>query len=205
MAHGDARLRKWRGNCRMEWVASTLHTVSEHGVSSITTADAHTSAASSRLNWRFRRFKWTHPFRRKMKAGFCACAITFQLAYTIPSLWYRLLFVFPWLSHIQISLIFHFLSSAFLHLVSAQMKFRFKTIQPACCFPLLLGFIYFTFVMYKQNRMETQEFLLFFYSCTSLFYMDQKTCCVREFRINVFICFVTNLSLIKLCPQFSTL
>jgi len=36
----------------MEWVASTLHTTSEHGVSSITTADAHTSADSSRLNWR---------------------------------------------------------------------------------------------------------------------------------------------------------
>jgi len=28
----------------MEWVANTLHTTSEHGVSSITTADAHTSA-----------------------------------------------------------------------------------------------------------------------------------------------------------------
>ena len=43
-----------KGNWRMEWVASTLHTISEHGVSSITTittADAHTSAASSRLNW----------------------------------------------------------------------------------------------------------------------------------------------------------
>ena len=26
----------------MEWIASTLHTTSEHGVSSITTADAHT-------------------------------------------------------------------------------------------------------------------------------------------------------------------
>jgi hypothetical protein len=39
-------------NWRTEWVASTLHTTSEHGVSSITTADAHTSAASSRLNWR---------------------------------------------------------------------------------------------------------------------------------------------------------
>jgi len=36
----------------MQWVASTLHTTSEHGVSSITTADAHTSAASNRLNWR---------------------------------------------------------------------------------------------------------------------------------------------------------
>ena len=50
----------------------------EHGVSSITTADAHTSAASSRLNWRPRRFKWTRPFRRKKNSGFCACAITFQ-------------------------------------------------------------------------------------------------------------------------------
>ena len=82
MAHVDAREGKWRGNWRMEWVASTLHTTSEHGVSSITTADAHTWAASSRLNWRPRRFKWTRPFRRKTKSGFCACAITFQLAST---------------------------------------------------------------------------------------------------------------------------
>jgi hypothetical protein len=78
MAHGDVREGKWRGNWRMEWVANTLHTTSEHGVSSITTADAHTSAASSRLNWRPCRFKWTRPFRRKTKSGFCACAITFQ-------------------------------------------------------------------------------------------------------------------------------
>ena len=83
MAHGDAREGKWRGNWRTEWVASTLHTTSEHGVSSITTADAHTSAVSSRLNWRPRRFKWTRPFRRKTKSGFCACAITFQLASTL--------------------------------------------------------------------------------------------------------------------------
>ena len=78
MAHVDTREGKWRGNWRMGWVASTLHTTSEHGLSSITTADAHTSAASSRLNWRPRRFKWTRPFRRKTKSGFCACAITFQ-------------------------------------------------------------------------------------------------------------------------------
>jgi len=83
MAHGDAREGMWRGNWRMEWVASTLHTTSEHGVSSITTADAHTSAVSSRLKWRPRRFKWTGPFRRKTKSGFCACAITFQLASSI--------------------------------------------------------------------------------------------------------------------------
>ena len=70
MAHGDAREGKWRGNWRMEWVASTLHTTSEHGVSSITTADAHTSAASSRLNWRPRRFKWTRPFAPKDEIWF---------------------------------------------------------------------------------------------------------------------------------------
>ena len=78
MAHGDAREGKWRGNWRMEWVANTLHTTSEHGVSSITTADAHTSTASSGLNRRPRRFKWTPPLRRNTKSGFCACAITFQ-------------------------------------------------------------------------------------------------------------------------------
>jgi len=78
MAQGDAREGKWRENWRMEWVASTLHTTSDHGVSSITTADAHTSAASSRLDWRPCRFKWIRPFRRKTKSGFCACAITFQ-------------------------------------------------------------------------------------------------------------------------------
>jgi len=75
----DVRERKWRGNWRMEWVASTLHTTSEHVVSSITTADAHTSAASSRLNWRPRPFKLALPFRRKTKSGFCTCTITFQM------------------------------------------------------------------------------------------------------------------------------
>jgi len=48
----------------------------------ITTADAHNSAASIRLNWRPRRFKWTRPFSRKTKSGFCACAIAFQLGCT---------------------------------------------------------------------------------------------------------------------------
>jgi hypothetical protein len=82
MVHGDAREGKWRGNWRMEWVASTLHITSVH-VSSITTADAHTSAASTRLNWRPRRFEWTRLFRRKTKSGFCACAIAFQTQSTL--------------------------------------------------------------------------------------------------------------------------
>jgi len=81
----------------MGWVASTLHTTSEHGVSSTTTADAHTSATSSRLNWRPRRFKLTRPFRRKTDYGFWACAITFQLASTSPSYWLdRSRFEFCW-------------------------------------------------------------------------------------------------------------
>ena len=82
MAHGDAREGKWRGNWRMAWVGSTLHTTLEHGLSSLTTADAHTSAATIRLNWRPCRFKWTRPFRQKTKSGFCACVITFQRQFT---------------------------------------------------------------------------------------------------------------------------
>jgi len=39
------------------------HMTSERGVYSITNADAHTSAVSSRLNLGHRRFKWTRPFR----------------------------------------------------------------------------------------------------------------------------------------------
>jgi hypothetical protein len=75
MAHGDAREEKWRGNWRIEWVASTLHTTPEYGVSSINTADTHATAARSRLSWRPHRFKLTRPLRRKTKSGFCACAI----------------------------------------------------------------------------------------------------------------------------------
>jgi hypothetical protein len=37
-----------------------------------------------------RRFKWTRPFSRKKKSGFCACAITFQLASTEKLLTWRL-------------------------------------------------------------------------------------------------------------------
>jgi hypothetical protein len=57
---------KWSGNWLMEWVASTLHTTSEHGVSGITTTVAYNSAASSWLNWRPCRFKWTRSFRRML-------------------------------------------------------------------------------------------------------------------------------------------
>jgi len=95
VAHDDAWEGKWRGNWRMEWVATTLHTTSEHGVSSITTADAHTSAASSRLNWRPRRFKWTRPFRQKTKSGSARVPSRFKRSlwhcHVLPDKWsYRL-------------------------------------------------------------------------------------------------------------------
>ena len=57
------------------------HATFERRLSSITQVDAHSSAASSRLNWRPRRFKWTRPFRGKTKSGFCLCAITFRTSY----------------------------------------------------------------------------------------------------------------------------
>jgi hypothetical protein len=81
MAHSDAREEKWRGNKRMEWVTTQRHVTAEHRLApAVQTlqADVHSSPASSRLNWRPCRFKWTRPFRRKTKSGFCACAITFQ-------------------------------------------------------------------------------------------------------------------------------
>jgi len=70
MAYGDARERKWRGNKGMEWVTSKSHMTAEHRlVRAVQTLQAvvYNSAASSRLNWRPRRFKWTRPFRRKRR------------------------------------------------------------------------------------------------------------------------------------------
>ena len=72
MAHGDAWEGKWRGNWQMQWVASTFHTTSEHGVSSITTADAaHLGCQqSTELTPPPGRFKWTGPFRAKDEIRF---------------------------------------------------------------------------------------------------------------------------------------
>jgi len=45
---------------RMQWVASTLHTTSEHGVSNITTADAAQLCCQQSTELKpTRRFKWT--------------------------------------------------------------------------------------------------------------------------------------------------
>ena len=88
MAYGDARVKKWGGNKRMEWVTSKRHMTAEHRLArAVQTlrADVHSSSASSRLNWRLYRFKWTRPFRRKTKSGFCACAMAFQTQSTTGS------------------------------------------------------------------------------------------------------------------------
>jgi len=42
------------------------------------------------------RFKLTRPFRRKTKSGFCACVITFQLAYTCVFRRYKCLMKTRW-------------------------------------------------------------------------------------------------------------
>jgi len=64
MAHGAAREGKWRGNWRMQWVTSTLHTTSEYGVSSIITADAHTSAAGNQYTSHYLRIRCIQHYYR---------------------------------------------------------------------------------------------------------------------------------------------
>jgi len=66
----------------MEWVPSTLHTTSQHGVPAllplIRTPRLPVVDWTDAPRW----FKWICSFRRKKKSGFCVCAITFQLAST---------------------------------------------------------------------------------------------------------------------------
>jgi len=72
----------------MECVAGTLHTTSEHGVSSITTTDAHNSAASSRLKWRPRRFKMDSSVSPKDEIWFlCVCHQISNAVYQLPQTW----------------------------------------------------------------------------------------------------------------------
>ena len=76
MAHGDAREGKWRGNWRMECVASTLprNTVYPALLPLMCTPRLPVVDWTDAPHW----FKRTRPFRRKTKSGLCACAITFQ-------------------------------------------------------------------------------------------------------------------------------
>ena len=50
MAHGDARVGEVKGKLANGVGSQYSHATTEHGVSSITKADMHNSAASSRLN-----------------------------------------------------------------------------------------------------------------------------------------------------------
>ena len=86
MAHGDAREGKWRGNWRMEWLASTL-TLPWNMVYPALLPLMCTPRLPV-VGWTDapRRFKWIRPFRRKTKSSFCACAITFQTQSTAVSI-----------------------------------------------------------------------------------------------------------------------
>jgi len=81
MAHGDAPEEKWRGDWRMDCVASKRHMTAEHRLArAVKTlqAEVYSSPASSRVKWFPRWFKWTRPLRRKTKSGFWVRVITFQ-------------------------------------------------------------------------------------------------------------------------------
>jgi len=71
----------------MEWLTSKRHMTAEHRLAravQTVQANVHSSLANNRLIWRPRRFKWTRPFCRKTKSGFCARAITFQTQSACP-------------------------------------------------------------------------------------------------------------------------
>jgi len=67
MAHVDAREGKWKGNWRMEWVASTLTLHRNVVYPALLTLMRTPRLPAVDWNGRPRRFKWTRPFRRKTK------------------------------------------------------------------------------------------------------------------------------------------
>ena len=73
VAHGDAREGKWRGNWRIDWVASTL-TPPPNVVYAALLKLMRTNRLPV-VDWTDVpcRFKWTRPFRGKTKSDFCAC------------------------------------------------------------------------------------------------------------------------------------
>ena len=78
VAQGDAREGKWRGNWRMAWVASTI--TRPRNVVYQALLPLKRTPPLPAVDWTDspHRFKWTRPFRRKTKCGFCACAIRFR-------------------------------------------------------------------------------------------------------------------------------
>ena len=77
MAHGDARRGIEGGKCRMQCVASTLRTTSEHA--HYCHWRPHLGCQQSTVLTTTGRIKWTRPFDCKDEIWFSfACAITFQ-------------------------------------------------------------------------------------------------------------------------------
>ena len=74
MAHGDAREGNWRGvgNQYPSYYLGTWY------IQHCYRRCAHFGCQQSTELTPPCRFKWTRPFRRKTKSGFCACDITFQ-------------------------------------------------------------------------------------------------------------------------------
>ena len=129
---------RWRTGGEVKGkLANGVHTTSEHAVSIIATADAHTSAASSRLNWRSRWFKWTRPFGRKTKSGFCACTIIFQLTSTNSARlhWHTWICRVAGSNGYFLSLIFFFYSFKILKFVFINLsnKMQWKILKLSMC------------------------------------------------------------------------
>jgi len=82
VAHGYAREGKWRGNRRMEWVASTLTRPSNVVYPPLLTL-MHKPRLPA-VDWTDapRRLKWTRPFRGKTKSGLCGCTTIFRTSST---------------------------------------------------------------------------------------------------------------------------
>jgi len=84
MAHDDAGEGKWRGKLA-NGVGSqySSHYLGTWCIQHYYRWCAHLGCQYSTELTPPGRFKWTRPFLRKTKSGFCACAITFQTQSTI--------------------------------------------------------------------------------------------------------------------------
>ena len=82
MAHGDVWEWKWRGNWRMEWVASTLHSTSEHatiGSRGVRISGSNAGYTMFRGSVRVQATRSIRQFPLHFPSRASPCAITFQL------------------------------------------------------------------------------------------------------------------------------
>ena len=128
MAHGDAREGKWRGNWRMDWVATTL-TLPWNVVCPALLTLLRTPRPPA-VDWTDAPGDWNGlvRFRRKMKNGFSACAIMFQM-HCIVRVWSKNLVMnwnvefcrLEWLSMLQILKAWHLW---WLHACLAELRLQ---------------------------------------------------------------------------------